>query len=220
MNEYYILKNIHDLLVQGFSENDLRHKLCQYQTDFEPLYAQLPQQADRETLAYHIIDYAHRQLKIESLLDWAQQNNSRRYKKHQPYLQEEVLPQPTEPLFSLIHDNDLGYGILLGGVYQSIPLRLAAIDWARYGRLGKVRSGWLYVPQWTTSHAIAFFKIHISDDGAGYIHIVDVAHPQHTIWLRTETGHHKEQNFHWISLATEVWNFTWKETSDLLFPMR
>lgn len=219
MGEYYNLKNIRNLLVAGFSEHDLRDTLCFYEASFRPLYDQLSQQADKETIIQQIIDYAVRHLEVDSLLDWARQNNPRRYERHGPYRPQKELAQAAPATFSLLDDNHLGFGITLGGLYRGIPLRIAAVDWEEYGPLVQVRSGWLYISQWTESHAIAFFKILISDDGAGYIHIVDVAHPAHTIWLKTETGYEKEEKFHWHHSATDRWPFSWKETETRLLPM-
>jgi hypothetical protein len=219
LGEYYNLKNIRDLLVEGFSEHDLRDTLCFYEPDFEPLHSQLSPRADKETIAQQIIEYAYRQLKVDSLLDWAQQKNPGRYERHRPYRQE-ASTQAAFSAFSPIDNNHLGHGITLGGLYRDIPLQLAAIDWAEYGPLVQVRSGWLFIAQWTESHAIAFFKIQVSYQGAGYIHLVDVAHPKHTIWLKTATGYYREQEFHWSSSATDLWEFTWKETRTRLVPMR
>ncbi len=88
-------------------------------------------------------------------------------------------------------------------------MQIAATSWAEYGDT-LVRSGWLFVPQLTESHSVAFFKIHISDNGHGYIHIVDVANPPHNIWLTTQTGFRREDKFHHRTHATDLWQFTWK----------
>lgn len=82
-----------------------------------------------------------------------------------------------------------------------------------------MRSGWLYVPQWTESLSVAFFKVHISELGAGYIHLVDVASPKHTIWLKTQTGYSNEKEFHYLSFPTDVWEFTWRETDFRFSPI-
>jgi hypothetical protein len=212
LGEYYNLKNIRDLLVEGFSEHDLRDALCFYEASFRPLYDQLSQQADKEAITQQIIDYAVRHLEVDSLLSWARQKNPRRYERHRPYRPEKEPSEVAHDTFSLLDNNHLGFGITLGGIYRGIPLKLAATDWATYGMRGKVRSGWLYIPQWTASHAVAFFKIHVSDDGTGYIHIADVAHPVHPVWLKTKTGYSKERDFHYIASPTEVWEFRWQET--------
>lgn len=217
MSEYYNFKNIHQLLVQGFSADALRYTLCQYEDDFRPLFAQLPLEAGKEKIAHQIIEYAYQQLFVDKLLEWAKEHNVKRYVQHQPYLQEMTL-QPSPNLVAPLEENQLGYGVSLGGVHRKIELKIAAVDWIGYGQNGFVRIGWLYVPQFTESHAIAFFKIHISNEGAGYIHITDVAHPAHVIWLRTQSGFYKEREFHFLQAPTVVWEFTWKKSNYRLAP--
>jgi hypothetical protein len=219
MNEYYILKNIREVLLQGFSEEELR-QMCFYEIDFKPLYDQLSQNAGKEKIVHQIIEYAYKQLKVDVLLAWVKDHNPQRYKVHKPYYQLDTDKKSSQNFVSPIENNDLGYGVILGGVYREIPLKLAAVDWSRYGTITYVRSGWLYVPQWTESHSIAFFKIHIGDMGAGYIHIVDVAAPEHTIWLETQTGYRNKKEFHYLNFPTDVWEFTWRETGFRLFPVR
>lgn len=210
----YNNKNIRTLLVEGFSEQDLR-EFCFDEKDFQPLYKQLPQEAGKNKIALLILDFAIRNLKVEKLLEWAESRNRTRYEKHSPYLQSlEASDKSTQNFFMSLEGNQLGHGITLGGMYQGKSLKIAAIDWAEYGTIGKVRSGWLYVPQLTTSHSVAFFKLHINDDGTGYIHLVDVASPPHPIWLETEAGYRNEQNFHYDNKqaqAYDVWFFDWRK---------
>lgn len=218
MSDYYNLKNIHELLVQGFSADDLRYKLCQYENEFRPLFAQLSIEAGKEKLVYQIIEYSYQQLKIEKLLDWTKEHNPKRYEQHQPYLQERSTysaPNLTAPL----DKNQLGYGISLGGAHRGVLLEVAAADWTSYGQNAFVRVGWLYIPQYSASHAIAFFKLHVSMEGAGYIHITDVAHPAHLIWLQTESGFRREKTFHYRDSPSDVWEFAWKNTNYRLFPL-
>jgi hypothetical protein len=59
-----------------------------------------------------------------------------------------------------------------------------------------MRGGWLFIPQWTANHAISFFKVHVFDNGTGYMHIVDTTDPAHTVYLATDTGSRKEKSFH------------------------
>jgi len=209
MVEYYNLKNIRDLLTRGFSEDELR-RLCLYEEDFRPLHTQLSQEASRETIADQIIDYSYQKLHVDQLLAWAEKQNPGRFARHKPYHHAETTT--LESGFVLLETNHLGYEITLGGTYRNISLKIIAAGWEPYGTSGKVRSGWLYVPQLTASHAVTFFKIHISNDGKGYIHLVDAAHPIHPIWLRTRTGSHTEKEFHYISHPTDIWHFVWKET--------
>ncbi|MCB9079009.1 MAG: hypothetical protein H6631_15500 [Anaerolineaceae bacterium] len=214
MNEYYNLKNIRDLLKQGFSERELRDDLCFYEVDFQPLRDQLPQNAGKDVVVQAILDFALQKIKVERLLEWVKHHNEARYNNHGPYFQPPEAPNKVAYNFLLaLEDNHLGHGITLRGTYRGIDLKVAAIDWAEYGTLGKVRSGWLYVPQLTASHSVAFFKLHLRDDGTGYIHLVDVASPVHPIWLETQAGYKNKQYFHYDgqgAKAFDWWEFRWK----------
>jgi hypothetical protein len=215
MNEYYNRKNIRNLLIEGFSEKELRDDLCFYETDFQPLHEQLPQGVGKDTIVQLILDFALQKIKVDQLLEWAKNRNPTRYENHAPYFQPpEVANKVAQNFLLSLEGNHLGYGVTLGGMYQGIPLKVAAIDWAEYGSAGKVRSGWLYVPQLTASHSVAFFKLHIRDDGTGYIHLVDVASPVHPIWLETQIGYRNEQYFHYDNVGARafyVWDFEWRK---------
>jgi hypothetical protein len=217
MDKHPDLKNIRSLLIEGFSEHKLR-ELCLYEPDFRPLHNQLPKEAGSDKIVFLIIDHAFRTLKIDLLLEWTKKRNPERFEHHKPYYQVNLAGKTNAKFFFALEENNLGYGITLGGIYQNVPLKLAATDWVEYGIQRKVRSGWLYIPQWTESHAITFFKIHIfengPENGENYIHLVDTAAPVHTIWLRTQAGDHIEQEFHFggdIALATDVWHFKWRK---------
>ncbi len=211
MADYYNFKNIRILLTKGFTENDLL-ELCFDEPELRPVYENRAEAAGKSNLVRQIIDHAHTRLAIESVLNWAKDHNPARYEKHQPYYQ----PGPpktqenSSQITLVLPDNDLGKGITLGGVYRTIPFRIVATKWAEYGE-SWVRSGWLFIPQWTENHAIAFFKIHAYDVGVGYIHLVDVSDPKHTIWLTTETGFKKEGEFHYIMHPSDTWEFVWRE---------
>jgi hypothetical protein len=73
-----------------------------------------------------------------------------------------------------------------------------------------MRSGWLFAPQFTHSHAVAFFKLHVQDEGSGYIHILAASDPNHTIWLTTAAGFKKEGQFHYTDHPMAIWPFNWK----------
>lgn len=206
MGQPYRFKNILALLTEGFSASELK-TMCFDQPALRPIYEELSDQANKTDLARKIIDYATQRLAIESILNWAKETNLSRYEMHQPYLADEV--SKTDPLAQFVPDNDLGYGIALGGVYQNTPLEVAATQWAEYGS-GWVRSGWLFVPQLSESHSVAFFKVHVLGDGKGYIHIADVADPIHSIWLATRAGFRREQEFHYAAHPSDIWDFTWK----------
>ena len=217
MAEYYNLKNIRLLLTEGFTHEELLD-LCFYEPILRPVYEDRSRVAGKSELVRSIIDRAHKNLAVETVLNWAEANNPARYENHQPYYQTRSLALKGPGLQldalgagSVLPDNALGKGISLGGSYRDIPLMIVASEWASYGISGEVRSGWLFVPEWTESHAVAFFKIHIQDEGDGYIHIVDASHPVHTIWLTTETGFRIEKEFHYATRPTDIWRFVWQK---------
>jgi len=116
---------------------------------------------------------------------------------------------------TLVNTNGtLGYGVSLGGYYQNSNLHITSSEWARYANNGLVKSGWLFTQSATVSHAVVFFKIHLSDNGKGYIHLLSSANPHHAIWLKTSTKFSREQVFCWDEKAdtqrTTIWQFEWK----------
>jgi hypothetical protein len=110
--------------------------------------------------------------------------------------------------------NDLGRGIGVGGEYKGDDLQAISAGWQRYGSSGWVISGWLFTPAAPESHAVAFFKIHLFDDGSGYGHILDASNPVHTVWLGTRTGFRREERFCWDQdpdvRRTDLWRFRWQ----------
>jgi hypothetical protein len=206
-------KNIRALLHEGFSLNDL-HDLCFDEPKLKPIYDNWAEIKNKNEFIRQMIDYALNKFIVDLILEAARERNPPRFEHHKPYFfpdptLETVVQQeiPGESVGKVLLDNDLGKGILLGGIYENIPLQIVAHNWADYGGVGWVRSGWLFIPQWTPSHAVAFFKIHVLEDGTGYIHLVDVSHPAHTIWLVTRDGLKFEDEFHYITHPAEVWQF-------------
>jgi hypothetical protein len=113
---------------------------------------------------------------------------------------------PTNTL--VLPDANLGYGIRIGGYYQKHSLKIIATPWAEsFTDVGYVMSGWLFAPELTFNHAVAFFKIHLTNDRDGYIHIADVAHPPHNIWLSTDVETIREEEFHYTDHPTAMWHF-------------
>jgi nucleoside phosphorylase len=84
MSTSYDLDNIRNLLIEGFSESDLR-RLVFYVSEFRPLHDILPRSAGKAEIVDQIIDYANQALKVEALLDWAKNENPARYERHKPY---------------------------------------------------------------------------------------------------------------------------------------
>jgi hypothetical protein len=208
----YKLGNIRNLLADGFNRTELL-ELCFDEPALTPVYEDWSEGCGKRELARRIVDYAHKKLVMEIVLDWAKTHNPRKYEENQPYYEQEAAETANslgQGVGLVLADNDLGWGLTLGGLYQGIPLKIAATGWAEYGTSGLVRSGWLFIPQWTASHAVAFFKVHVSEEGSGYIHIVDVADPIHTIWLTTKTGWKQEESFHYLAHSAALWRFVWQ----------
>ncbi|MBX3057615.1 MAG: hypothetical protein KF770_14200 [Anaerolineae bacterium] len=163
-----------------------------------------------------LVDHAYRQLLVEELLDWAKENNPRRFDQCRPYLRSEQIEpirNTSSKLFEAglcLPDNNIGRGISLGGNYRGLPLKIIATEWYEYGQGNWSRSGWLYVPQWTDNHATTFFKLHLPNHNSGYIHLLDAADPIHTIWLSTTAGIRIEKQFHYLAHPADVWDFKWK----------
>ncbi len=113
----------------------------------------------------------------------------------------------------------VGDGIRIGGTFGGAPLRMISSDWkdSHESSLGRIKSGWLYSSkQYGSSHAVAFFKIHVldSDSGKSYVHIAAVADPKHTIWLETEAEPRREGEFSWSiekygGKRADQWFFEW-----------
>lgn len=91
----YDLNKIRALLLDGFSEEELR-RLCFYEPEFKPLEAQLPQKASKAEIIDHLLKYVEQKLLMETLLAWAKKNNLARYEEYQPY-ENTSTPNPTAP---------------------------------------------------------------------------------------------------------------------------
>jgi hypothetical protein len=122
---------------------------------------------------------------------------------------------PLQKPITRIPNNDLGYGIVINGVYKGEPLEMVASTWIRYEDINWVISGWLYASHYSDiSHAVAFFKLHIRDSGTGYVHILDCSNPVHTIEMTTKAAFYRKEDFCWDIdpevQRTAVWEFKWK----------
>jgi hypothetical protein len=80
----YNLKNIRALLIEGFSDSELR-RFCYDIPEFRPVYHELAQYSGKADIVDKLIEYAERQGLMDSLLAWAKESNPTRYKTHQPY---------------------------------------------------------------------------------------------------------------------------------------
>ena len=81
----YYYKNIRTLLIDGFSEDELR-SLCYDVPAFWSLREILPQSAGKTQMAERIIEFAERRVKILDLLVWAREHNPTQYQMHSPYI--------------------------------------------------------------------------------------------------------------------------------------
>lgn len=84
MTTNYNLKNIRALLLQGFSDADLR-RLCFDVPGFRPVYNQFGSGSGKAEIVDRLLEYADEQLLMESLLELAKEQNPRRYQLHGPY---------------------------------------------------------------------------------------------------------------------------------------
>lgn len=102
MNEHYNRKNIRNLLMEGFSEEELRSDLCFYETDFQSLHHRLPQGVGKDVIVQTILDFALQKIQVNELLEWAKARNPVRYEKHGPYIQSEQVPNEDNIVGSML----------------------------------------------------------------------------------------------------------------------
>lgn len=86
----YNIKNVRNLLINGFTESELRNDLCLFEEAFKPLFSQLSENMSKADLTAYIIQYAERTMKFEPLLTWSRALNSAAFKQYQPYWNSEV----------------------------------------------------------------------------------------------------------------------------------
>lgn len=86
MIKNYDLEKIHTLLINGFTESELRDDLCFYK--FRPVFDQLSKESGKKQIAQHLIEYAHQKVQVDKLLVWAKEHNPPRYEWHRPYYSE------------------------------------------------------------------------------------------------------------------------------------
>jgi hypothetical protein len=115
----------------------------------------------------------------------------------------------------VVGQNTLGNNLELGGNYSENKYGLFVYqsDWAAYGTVGKVKSGWLYCNEYGSSHAVVFFKVQVNDDGTGVIYLNGCANPKSTVWLKTFSGIAEHGDFCWDckdGLSSKSWQFKWK----------
>ncbi len=93
----YNLWQIHKLLTEGFSKEDLLD-FCAYESGFKTTYDDLDPRDPKSKILRVIIDHALRRDLIEQLLTWAETENPARFARHQPYIIEPGnTASPVEP---------------------------------------------------------------------------------------------------------------------------
>jgi len=96
MTKRYHLRNIQNLLTQGFTEPELRD-LCFYELEFRPVHDQLPQGAGKTEIVRCLLEYAEQKVLLDALLSLAKKHNPGRYKQHQPYVIVSSARSPKKP---------------------------------------------------------------------------------------------------------------------------
>lgn len=90
---FYNLPNIRNLLIQGFSETELR-QFCFYDIEFRDVYNQISQNASTLQIAHQIVEHAQKRDLIAHLLESVQIQNPAAYEKCGPYFYEVTGPAP------------------------------------------------------------------------------------------------------------------------------
>lgn len=102
MSKHYNLKNIHTLLIKGFTEEELRD-LCFYESDFRDVYEHCAKSIGKAEIARQLIEYAEQKLLLDTLLALAKKHNPARYEQHQPYYVYEFAPPKRQPSLRDFH---------------------------------------------------------------------------------------------------------------------
>jgi hypothetical protein len=92
MHRKYYLEKIRDLLIDGFSDEELRD-LCYYIQDFKPVYNRLAKSSNKTEIINRLVEHADQKELLEKLLAQAKDLNPNRYDRYKPYY-EEVPPPP------------------------------------------------------------------------------------------------------------------------------
>jgi serine/threonine protein kinase len=84
MKKRYHLRKIYTLLVQGFTESQLRD-LCANVPEFRPVHEQLPANADKDETIRQLFEHAQKTSQFDLLLAWAKTQNPAKYETLHPY---------------------------------------------------------------------------------------------------------------------------------------
>ena len=90
-DKLYHIANIRALLIKGFDDEELR-TLCFDVPEFRPVYEQLAQSSSKTQIVARLLEYAERQMQIDTLLALAQTLNPTRYDMHGPYYVDDPIP--------------------------------------------------------------------------------------------------------------------------------
>jgi hypothetical protein len=93
MAKQYNFQNIRALLIEGFSDEELRH-LCFDVPTFKPVYDQLAKGTGKTEIVQRLLEYVEQKELVETLLDHAQKGNPAKYAEYQPYY-DEISTNPT-----------------------------------------------------------------------------------------------------------------------------
>ena len=95
MSREYNLRNIRTLLIEGFTDEELRRFCCET-PGFKPVCHELASTMGKDDIAGKVIEYSAQKLKVDLVLAWAKENNPARYEKHGPYHNDNHTKLPLE----------------------------------------------------------------------------------------------------------------------------
>jgi hypothetical protein len=81
----FCFRNIRTVLMQGFSDVDLR-RLCFDEPDFKPVYSELAEGVGKDRIIDKLLEYAEKGELVRTLLSLVEEYNPAQYKKHEPYV--------------------------------------------------------------------------------------------------------------------------------------
>jgi hypothetical protein len=131
METRYNLGNIRDLLIEGFTDQELRW-LCYDEPDFRPVHDELSPNIGTGEIVSRLIEYAERRLLMERLLALAKELNPARYDRHQPYYHAPEKPSisgdsrvPRRAMRYYLYISDVKVNMLWAQVTARLRRRLA-----------------------------------------------------------------------------------------------
>jgi hypothetical protein len=97
MAQQYSLGKIRQLLIEGFSDQELRDLVFDMR-EFKPIYNNLAENTSKTQIARQLADYADRHELIDILLDQAKTRNPAKYEEFQPYVDDMEIfaPNPAD----------------------------------------------------------------------------------------------------------------------------